>query len=268
MKQYYFLVSLPRSGNTVISSLLNQNPRISATANSILPDILWKLHQEKQNNLIFRNFPDHKSYNNMMKGLIESYYKDWTADIIVDRSNWGSPNNLELIKQYSPTEPKFIILVRDVLEVLASFIKWSEETPNNFLDHETNKGSREEKCEFLMRPDLQIVQEYSSIFNILKNESKDSYILVDYNCFVSDPRSQILKIYDFLQLDLFDHDYNNISQFSTNGINYDDSVVGENLHRVKQNGIYKSNYLIEQYLPRTVIEKYSNLNFWKDHALL
>ena len=39
MKEYYFLSGLPRSGNTLLGSIINQNPRISLTANTILTDV-------------------------------------------------------------------------------------------------------------------------------------------------------------------------------------------------------------------------------------
>ena len=33
-KKYYFLAGLPRAGNTVLSSILNQNSRVQVSANS------------------------------------------------------------------------------------------------------------------------------------------------------------------------------------------------------------------------------------------
>jgi sulfotransferase len=267
MKKYYFLVSLPRSGNTMLGAILNQNKKISVTANSIVPSLMWNLEETFNNSLNFKNFPDHKSRNDLMSNIIDSYYSSWNSEIIIDRSAWGTPNNLNLLKKYCPNKPKFIILVRDVEEVLASFIKWSIENPKNFIDYETKNASIEEKCDFLMRPDLQIVQEYSSIYNILKNEDKDDYLLVDYKDLVSNPNSEIKKIYKFLGMTDFDHNLEFIDQFSSNGTLYEDSVVGDNLHKIKTNGVYKSNYSVKDYLPESVIQKYSNLNFWKEYAI-
>ena len=41
MKNIFFLSGLPRAGNTLLSSILNQNKNIACTANSILPNILY-----------------------------------------------------------------------------------------------------------------------------------------------------------------------------------------------------------------------------------
>lgn len=264
MKQYYFLVGLPRSGNTLLASVLNQNSSISVTANSIVSDMLWKLELERRSNLIYKNFPDEHSFDNVMSGMFDLYYKDWQSNVIIDRSTWGTKNNIELLSKYCPNKPKFIILVRDVVEILASFIKWSIENPKNFINHETNNASIQEKCDFLMRPDLQIVQEYNAIYNILNSEHKENALLIDYDDLTLSPQEQIEKIYNFLELPIYNHSYENLSQFSVNGLHYNDSVVGDNLHKVKENKIEKTNYKVSDYLPHDVIHKYSQLNFWRN----
>lgn len=259
MKQYYFLVGLPRSGNTLLSSILNQNPKISVTANSIVPDILWNLQCEKENSLTFKNFPDHCSYDGLMSSIFDCYYKNWNSDIIIDRSNWGSPNNLKLLEKYCPNKPKFILLVRDILEILASFIKWSKENKPNFIDNETNNAPVEIQCDFLMRPDLQIVQEYTAIHNLYKNENT---LLITYQQLVDHPKETIDMIYDFLQIEAYTHKFKNLTQLMVNNVSYDDRVVGNNLHYVKSK-ISKTNYMVKEYLPLSVINKYGNLDFWK-----
>ena len=48
LKQYYFLCGLPRAGNTLLASLINQNPNITLTANSIVPEIIYQLASLKK----------------------------------------------------------------------------------------------------------------------------------------------------------------------------------------------------------------------------
>jgi hypothetical protein len=263
MKKYYFLVSLPRSGNTLLGSILNQNKKISVTANSIVPEILWQLNMIKNTSLLFKNFPDEKSYSNIINKVFELYYKDWNSEIIIDRSRWGSDANIDLLNKYCPNKPKFIILVRPIEEVLASFIKWSEENPYNFINSESPIKTIEGKCDFLMSPELQIVQEYSSIYNIMKKYTEDDYILITYDDLVNNTEYEIKKIYDFLNMENYNHRFFNIDEFSVNGYFYNDLIVGNNLHKVNKN-IKKNEYSIYKYLPKHVIEKYSNLNFWQE----
>jgi hypothetical protein len=262
LKQYYFLVGLPRSGNTLLSSILNQNPKVSVTANSIVPDILWNLHCERENSLTFKNFPDHRSYNDLMSSIFDGYYKNWNSNIIIDRSNWGVPNNLKLLEKYCPNKPKFILLVRDILEVLASFIKWSRENKPNFIQNETNNAPVEIQCDFLMRSDLQIVQEYTAIHNLYKNPNA---LLITYNELIDSSEETMNKIYDFLQIEPHQHKFDNLTQLVANGVSYDDTVVGNNLHYVKSK-ISKTDYTVKDYLPLSVINKYGNLDFWKERS--
>lgn len=259
--KYYFLVGLPRSGNTLLSSILNQNNKISVTANSIVPTIMWKLHQEISENLSFKNFPDENSYNNVMSNILTNYYKDWNKEYIIDRSNWGSPNNYNILEKFCPNKPKYILLVRDIVEILASFIKWSNDNKPNFIDYETNNGSIEEKCDFLMNPNFQIVQSYAAIHNILKQNNND-YIVIDYNYFISNTNKTINDIYNFLQIESFHHRFENLNQFNANKISYNDKVLGENLHKIRTDRILKQDYSVDEILTNNVIKKYSNLNFW------
>jgi hypothetical protein len=132
MKQMYFLHGLPRAGNTLLGSLLNQNPKIALTANSPCADMLGDLYMLKYTD-IFKNFQDHKSFDSVTKSLFQNYYKDWSADHIIDRAPWGVPINLKNLKLIEK-DIKIIILVRDVPEILASFIKWSQREPTSFVN--------------------------------------------------------------------------------------------------------------------------------------
>lgn len=259
MKKIYYLCGLPRSGNTLFGSLLNQNPRIQVTANSIVLDMLWQLNNLKTDRT-FLNFPDHTSFNNVLDNVISNYYSEWDYEIILDRSGWGNPNNLKLLEKHSPNEIKFVILVRDIKDVVASFIRWSEEYKPNFLDEETD-GTRKSKCEYLMRSDMQIVQDYCSIYNIIK--SNHQYHLIEYDNLVSNPEQVLNGLYDFLGIDSYQHKFSNIDQFSSNNLSYDDSVVGKNLHTINSKTVERRDYDVSKYIPEDLINYYKTLNFWK-----
>ena len=121
MKEVYFLSSLPRAGNTLLGSIINQSKSVKLTANTILSDVLYQLQLIKDTKT-YKNFPDKKSLDNIIKNVFNNYYKEWNADNIITRSVWGTPTNLEILKSII-AKPKFIILYRPVLECLASFIK-------------------------------------------------------------------------------------------------------------------------------------------------
>ena len=70
-KKLFFLVAMPRSGNTVFASLINQNPEIVCTANSITLEIMKDLYLLKKTD-VFQNFPDHRSLDNVLENKMYS----------------------------------------------------------------------------------------------------------------------------------------------------------------------------------------------------
>lgn len=261
MKKYYFLSGLPRSGNTLLASILNQNSKISVSANSPVSEIMFNLEQTKHNVETLLNFPDYKSYDNVIKNVLESYYQHSKADYIIDRSSWGNPNNLNLLKKYYGNNIKIIVLLRDVLEVLASFIRWSERNKSSFLNQ---FKTVEEKCDFLMRQDSQIMRCLSSAANLTKEENINYALFLQYDDIINHTEQTIDKIYDFLNIPYYpNHYFKNLKQLKVNNVSYNDTLLGKNLHKIKEKEIKKSVYSITDYLPKTVIDKYSRYTFWK-----
>jgi sulfotransferase len=244
MKEYYFLSGLPRSGNTLLGAILNQNPYLNLTANTILTDVIYQLHLLKDCE-IYKNFPDEQSLNNVIKNVFNNYYKNWKVKFIINRGLWGTPANLKLLKSIIK-KPKFIILYRPVLECLSSFIKI--EKPINV----------ETRCHDLMENEGMIGKSLWSVKNIIKE--KEDYIIINYLDLVNKPLDQINKIYKFLNIDNFNHTFKKFNEFSTNNIKYDDSVLNAPLHKIRTDKVQLNKYNIEDYLPSNIIKQYSNLD--------
>jgi len=262
MKKFYCLSGIPRAGNTILSCILNQNPNIGVSANSLVSETLFKLEKWKETDIAFRNFPDERSYRTMTKSIIPSYYSEWEQDYIIDRSTWGTPDNYKLLQSYSPNEIKIVCLVRDVAEVVSSFVDWSNRNPDNYINKETNNGSILEKCEYLLHPYGQLIKGVLSAKHLKEIDPERNYhILVDYQDLIENPKLQIERIYNFLDIPNFKHNLKDIKQFKVNGLRYDDSSVGNNLHKVRTNKIEKRVYKTE--IPQYILDKCKELNVWK-----
>jgi len=244
MKEIYFLTGLPRSGNTLLGAIINQNPNLNLTANSILTETIYQLHLLKYNNF-FKNFPDYDSLDNIIKNVFNNYYKNWKAKFIIDRSVWGTPANLELLKSIIK-KPKFIILYRPVLECLASFIKI--EKPKDIR----------KKCHELMQEEGILGKSLWSIKNIIKE--KENYISIKYLDLIKNPIKEINKIYEFLNIDKFNHVFKKFNDFSANNVKYQDNVLSAPFHTIRTNQIKLNKYKIGDYLPADIIKQYSNLD--------
>lgn len=244
MNNIYFLTSLPRAGNTLLGSIINQSQHVKVTANTILTDVIYQLQLIKDYE-IYKNFPDEKSLDNIIKNVFNNYYENWKVDNIIDRGPWGTPYNLKCLKSIIK-KPKFIILYRPVLECLASFIKI--ERPINI----------ETRCHELMNDEGIIGKNLWSIKNIIKE--KENYIIINYLDLTNKPSNQINKIYKFLNINSFNHKFKNFNDFSINNIKYNDSVLSAPLHKIRTDKIELNKYKIKDYLPSNIIKQYSNLD--------
>ena len=243
-KKIYFLSGLPRAGNTLFSSLINQNKNIKVGANTVLTDAIFGLNIIKDDD-IFHNFPDHESLDNVINNVFLNYYKNWNCDYIIDRGPWGTPTNLMLLKKIIK-KPKFIIMYRPVLECLASFIKI--EKPIDV----------EKRCHVLMnfedecKPSSGMIAKYLwSIKNIIK-ENED-HLIINYTEFIENPKKAISDVSKFIGVPLKLN--KNIEQFKVNNLSYQDDI-----HKIRTRITAGPLGEIEKYLPNKIIETYSNLD--------
>lgn len=271
-KKYFFLAGLPRSGNTLLSSILNQNPDINVSANSFLCDI-FSHGESLQYGDIYQNFPDSKSLNDYMSSIFDSYYQNWKGKYIVDRGPWGTPQNLNYLKSFLKNKIKIIVSVRDIVEIIASFIRKNPLFIQKQYEYEINSRFRfpgsyktelEIKCEIITCPYGQLEKNMFSLLNLLQEENKNYVHIIEYNNLISDTKNSIDKIYDFLEIEKYSHNYENIDDFNINCLTYNDNNIHKcDLHKVN-NRIKKSNYNVNDILTQDLIQKYSGREFWRN----
>lgn len=270
-KKYFFLSGLPRSGNTLLSSILNQNPDIKVSANSLVSEI-FHYGVSLQFSEVFQNFPDYNSLESYLRSIFDSYYQNWDAKYIIDRGPWGTENNLNVLENLFCDDIKIICTVRDITEILASLIKLDPKWIDDQATQQLNTGMRfnnfhksdvEIKCEILMSPTGQIDKNLCSLSNLLQKQNKKYLHLIEYDDLVENTQSVIDDLYDFLEIPYFYHQFKNLKKFKVNDIEYDDSFYGCNLHDVKSH-IKKSEYKVSDILPESVIKKYSGGEFWRN----
>ncbi len=260
-KKFYFLCGLPRAGNTLFSSIMNQNHKVAVTANSRVADIFIGAEQLKLNE-IYINYPDEQSLDNITKNIIPNYYSHWKEDYIIDRAVWGLPINFEILKKYPPNKIKVIILVRDLKEILASFVKFSYSSNDNYIAREAK--TLEERCDYVMKNGGSLHRWTQSVYNLTRPENRDYIHLIEYDDLVSNTEVEIDKVYDYLDIPKFKHRFTDLPQLENNEISYDDSSLGLGLHTIKTDKVEKSNYDMYDYLPKDVDTRYKITKFWSD----
>ena len=256
-KKIFFLAGFPRSGNTLLTSILNQNPDVCCTPNSVVLEI-YKVVWNLKHTDVFKNYPDHESLHRVMESIIPAYYNHWNFKYIIDRGPGGTEGNLKLLKKHFKQEIKVIFLVRPILEVLASWITWAKKTPDSFIRRNTKNPT--EACHFLMSPPSQIAKELLCMQNLLKPENKHHVHFVDYKEIIKKPVVTIKGIYKFLGIPPFKHRFTDLDQIIVNGLGYDDTIMGKGMHTIKTKKLIKSTTDVN-ILPLEIIKQYGDIKF-------
>lgn len=265
---YFFMGGLSRSGSTLLSAILQQNPNIYVSENSPVCDLTYKLNLLFDHNPQYNAIPNEARRINVLRSLIDNYYYDVERPIIIDKfRSWGTPYNVSMIQSLYTENVKIICPVRDVLEILTSFITLLDKNKGNvsFVDkiikeqnlYDDKKDLNDIRCDVLMNMDGGIEHQ---LYAIKESLTSKYFHLVEYNDLISNPKKEIEKIYDFLEIENFNHNYDHIKY---NSHSRDVDYYGiSNLHRVRQK-IKKISKDPKNVLSRTTIKKYSYKEFWR-----
>jgi len=244
--QYIFLSGLPRSGSTLLTSILSENPNIHTEGNSPLLQYMWSTHEmvKTKGREQLDACMKHEIANNIVKAIPDLYYANADRPVVMDKSRvWTWTPNINLIKTYITTNPKLIVLIRPIDQIIASFINVYHK--NNRADYNINS--------FLVRGTDPIMKAYECMLMAMK-ENPQHCIFITYDYFINNPEATLNEIYKFCELEPFKHDLTKI----TNRYKENDVVYGLlGLHDVREN-ISKSSYKVE--LPEAVINHCKVLN--------
>jgi len=255
-KQLFFLVAQPRSGNTLFASIMNQNPEIVCTPNSITLEILKDVFLLKETD-VFQNYPDHKSLDNVLDSVYDTYYKDWPQRIIIDRGPVMTKGNFALMQKHFKRPFKCIVLLRDTIDVLASYMKWYTENSDAFLNR-FNLNTDEEKLIKIMNKDGAVAKELEAIKNAFNYPNICHF--VKYDDLVAQPEQEFKKIYKFIGEPYFNHKFEDLQQVEVNGMKYNDTIVGKNMHNIRSVVRKVNNPYIDK-IPKIIKEKYGHIRF-------
>lgn len=263
-KTYHFMAGLPRSGSTVLSAVLNQNPEIYSSPQSDLLGMLYELESNIPTYESYRAKLMHPNFASVLYGMADTFYGPIDKPVVIDKNRgWGTPYNWENISLYVNPEGKVILTMRPILEVLASFIKVAEKTQkattnkpylnqNLWATHYRNQADAQ--VENIMAANGEMDRAIFSISNFLNNH-KDRVHIVWFDDLLDKPQETLNAIYDFLGLDRFEHNFNNIEAVD----NHDDlsgyGMIG--LHDVNKK-LARTKTNPSELLSDYVIQKYGN----------
>jgi len=267
MKQFYFMSGLPRSGSTLLTALLNQNPNIHASTNSPLLDTIHYTEEYLlKNSEQYKANPKPECAHKILSSIPYNYYFNTPENIILDKSR-GWVNQIDHIKDYITKEPKIICPVRDIHDIISSFLYLIQKSSTtSFIDKgliERNIPiTNDNRADYLMSSEGSIGLSYHALSEAYRKGNDKYLLLVDYDDLVKNPQQELNKIYDFLEIPKFTHNFNSVRTKEDE----DDSVYQlENMHTVrdKVEKIHRDN---TKFLSKYILNKYKNMEFWKNRT--
>jgi sulfotransferase len=270
MKTYQALCGLPRSGNTLLSALLNQNPETYSSPLSPMAEILYRNASVFNLEEFVRTKELVHNQHNVLHKLFDEFYYNVQKPVIFDRSkNWGVPANFELLKRYVNPKVKVLITVRNVVDILASLVAQDIATYReqiyrvqpaalSFLDY------NDLLCDFLMSPTGDMSRYLMQVKTAILPENKNHFFIIEYEDLVSKPDEVMKNVYEFLELKPYNHNFDLIEKLEFD----DDLAVNHpgNLHKVSRT-ITPSKTNAKETLSEYTYNKYKGADFWRTGRL-
>lgn len=246
-KKFYFLSGLPRSGSTLLSAILNQNPKIYCSPTSGLVEIMGTTLSTWYSKINEIQGRDNTELFRLLSGLIYSKYEKIEKPIIIDKSrSWAASQTIKTMSKVLEGDVKIIATVRSVPECAASFIRLTK--PKNTED-------------FLLNSQVINHLKYS-YFTLHDGFTKypDSFIFIDYDDLVNNPKKELDRIHKFLNLDTFEYSFENIE---SSIVKENDEEVWNipNLHDIKPRVEKQNFYDCEQILGE-LYDEFDQEKFW------
>lgn len=252
MEKLYFISGLPRTGSSLLTAILSENKDILSEGSSGLLELMWQnqiLFNENENIINSLKYTK-KQYlkDEFLKQIHKTYYNNKKEKIIFDKNrNWTNPYNFQMIKDYIDLNPKVIVLLRPIKEIFESFYYLSKK--NDELD----------KFEYrLLGKPNPFVLPFENLKTALINKDK-SFLYITYKDLISKPEETIKKIYEFCQINYYNHNFKNIKNKYPEG---DYNIKG--LHDVRNKIKERNKNII---LPEKYVELAKNMQKELDFIL-
>lgn len=215
------LSGLPRTGSTLLSAILSQNPEIHAEGNSAVCQLMWDAQQscETTANEQLRANGRQADQDALVASIPAIYYRNVKSMHIVDKCrSWTLPDNIAMLRRYVTDDPKVIVLTRPIDEIVQSFVRLRE--ANGWSDPEA--GLLDPMSEPIMRSQFGV--------DHARATNSGEFLFIEYADLIGDTAAVLDSIYTFCGFEPFTHDLDNIA----NKHPEDDTVYGlTGMHEVR-----------------------------------
>jgi len=241
LERIFFQSSMPRSLSTLLQNLVSQRPDFYCTPTDGLLELIFAARSN------YTSSPEFKAQDkDLMQRAFISFCRqgmDGYCSALVE----GTDKKYVLNKSrgwgvYRPflnavyPNPKIICLVRDLKDIVASYEKIYRK--NQELSHdpvrndESARGTTiHKRVDEWMHPTNTIGRAAERIFEMIRQGYDDKILFVKAEDLCLYPEQQMTRIYQYLEVPHFSHDFDNIEQVTME----DDDVygLGTGLHTIR-----------------------------------
>jgi sulfotransferase len=243
MKRFHFTVGLPRSGSTLLTTLLNDNKSIYASHGSNVSSIFVELDKLFPTLPVTANQLELEGLDSVLKTLYPTFFSFTNKPIVVDKIERTLPieSTLTCLQLANPNY-KVVVTIRPILEVLASFIRLCRLTPDINLYDKAIKESNfsvgnyrsidDTRCDYIMSENGPIQKTLHWLAHAKQNPQH--FKIISYRELVTQPDSTMDTVYDFIGAPKHSHDFNKLNPVDLSRGDFE--IYGmPTLHKVKSN---------------------------------
>jgi sulfotransferase len=231
-KTYHFLSGLPRSGSTVLASILNQHPDVYVTPTSPMLNIAVKMQEAwREDPTVKANYYE-EQINNLTKAILPAFWQHRPESIIIDKGR-GWAKNMPNASTLFGKKIKAIVVERDLPSIMASWLTLIKKQKNCYVDKVLlQRGYAITDENRMGEMWFNMVKDCIEGSRQIRKDAPDQIIIIKYDELMGNATATLSRIETFLQLPKFEYDLNNIQNDTT-----DDDMTAwgfEGLHTIRQ----------------------------------
>ena len=272
-KTFYFMAGLPRSGSTLLSSILNQNPRFYSGPSSPVLGAMFAIEQDFMGNELYHGYPKPDQVREIIGNIPHHFYSDVQQPVVFDKNRaWTA--RVPYIEGYIGEQAKILVPVRRIDEILTSILTMIHRNPFeegqqrvNFVDEQLIKTDIPindlNRCMYLLNDGGIVYESLNAIMMGFQQNVRDKMHFIDYNDLVDNPEKIMEDIYVFLGEEFYEHDFESLSN-----IHREDDLITyglSDMHQVRSK-VKKTSPPPASILPEEIIDIYEQnkrrLEFW------
>jgi sulfotransferase len=258
-RSFHFISGLPRSGSTLLSGILLQNPRFHAGMTSPVGSLCTAVLGQVSAGSEFAPVVGRDKRKALLRGLFDTYYADVDKKLIFDTNrSWCA--RLPLIRDLFP-QAKVIACVRNVAWIMDSFERMYRANPyehTRLFGTAGGRGTVYSRLEGLAQHDQTVGHAWSALREAFYGEHASSLLLIDYELLTRAPGKVLPLVYDFLGEPQFAHDFENVEYDAEE---FDQQLGAPGLHKVRAQVAFTPRPTV---IPPDLFEKFNQMSFWND----